>query len=133
MPRGADPRLDGPSSRLYREFDTEDLVRIIGWMRDIGENKFSVEQVRAISDMTTGGNRWGSQRVRRVLRVGVDLGWMRDLGRGWFEITRDAVATLSPSLPIATEIARKRGTDPAVVLENWRRQLKAEFKRIRET
>ena len=50
MPRGSDHRQDHESERdLYRQFDLEDLVRIIGWVREIKETNFTAAQARALT------------------------------------------------------------------------------------
>ena len=112
MPRGPDHRKDDELDRsLYREFDVEDLVRIVGWVREIDRQTFTAGQVRAISVVTTGGKPWGFPRIRRVLRVGVEIGWLR-VDRKRYEVTREAPATLPPFAPMCNAVAQECETTP---------------------
>lgn len=112
MPRGANHHHDDDYLKdLYRQFDLDDLTRFIGWVRAIKQPSFTAQQIRALSDVTTGGNRFGVQRVRRVLRVGVEIGWLR-LAAGEFQITDSAIATLPPFAPVIRDVARDVGRSP---------------------
>lgn len=140
MPRGSNHLLDDKGMRrLYREFDMEDLVRIVSWMREIEERVFTIKQVCALSNLYTGGvvsmlyqsgGQWGVSRVRRVLRVGVEIGWLRDNGRARsFVLTDHAMITLPPSLREATRIARELDLQRSDVIESQRNSAKIIFER----
>ena len=117
MPRGSNHLDDDEITRsLYREFDLEDLIRIINWMRDISKKTFTIKQACALSGLYTGGavsilymsgGQWGAQRVRRVLRVGVELRWLQDNGRARsFTIVEGDTSVLPVSLKAATKLAQ---------------------------
>jgi hypothetical protein len=95
-----------------REFDMEDLTRIVSWMREMERTHLTAEQICAVSEITTGGYRWGIKRVRRVLRVGVEMGWFTQT-KGRYGVTADAVSTLPPFAVAVTSVTRQLGGDPA--------------------
>lgn len=139
MPRGSNHLFDDEGMReLYREFDLEDLVRIVGWMRDIEKRTFTIKQACALSNLYTGGvvsilyssgGQWGRHRVRRVLRVGVELGWLQDNGFARsFVITDGAVRTLPTTLKVATQIARSLELDRNMVNATWLDLVERTFK-----
>lgn len=135
MPRGADHRLDYPDvRRLYREFDTEDLVRILGWLSAISESRFTVEQIRAVSGAATAGYTWSVKRVRRLMRVGVELGWFRQMRLSpnnhlAFELTGEANKIVSlESERIVNLCVKELGVDAAEAREVRRNMMVTAFK-----
>ena len=143
MPRGANHLDDSEVMRdLYREFDLEDLARIVCWMHDISERTFTIKQACALSGLYTGGavsilyqhgGQWGKSRVRRVLRVGVELGWLLDNGRARsFTITDRSVSAFPTMLKAATQIARSLGRDRDLVRASWIDMVKQTFEENRK-
>lgn len=111
MPRGPnhlhDSSFDAP---LYRQFDVEDLTRMVGYMRAIGLSaRIPVADLRHAMRAIHQAHPWGYTRMTRILRVGVELEWLIQEGRGQtarYSITPTAPTTFDPIRITAQQVGR---------------------------
>lgn len=129
MARGSDHREDPEFVRdLYRQRDLEDLTRVIGWMNEADRPYFTADEVKRGAQYATVVG-WGIRRIRRVLRVGVEIGWLRLTIGHRYEITEKAVSTL-PTFEIAiSKAVAAFGLEGDMVRHSLRKKLREQLRR----